>query len=520
MTERELPRLSSADLHARYGDDEAALRRYRMLTALLREGRSASEVAQTFGVSRETLRRVRLAFDRRGVDGLRSQPRRSGHLMRGTPLARALRQELAADPGASDAALLHRVQAQLIELGIAAPRSSFYRLLGRLRAETVARQRSAPDTALREALSALAEDPPLALGRGDLAALLLPDVREPLMRGRWLQRVLRAAIERLRPAEAGPALDDMRWRHYLIIAGEYEAGNSRAELQNALALSASTYSRAKREAMGRLAALLHEAAAELPSPAPPATMTSPPAPPEACTHEPELERYMARLRRDGLVVIWGHRGTGKTALAATMAARLIDRGQTVVWHTVRPAEGEASTGQQLLLSLAAALDADGKHTLWTQLNSGEPAQFSRAVDMLSQSLSGRHWTLVIDSADMLHGAHASQLITVLRNARFRRDLRLVLVSRAIPDWVDSARWPPLAPPEDATTRRAMIALLDEQDGVEARPNDQRLALIRDRVGELLALTDLDILGELPLNQRAAIHSALQPLEPIIRQLQP
>ncbi|PMP86914.1 MAG: flagellar biosynthesis protein FliA, partial [Roseiflexus castenholzii] len=52
-SELELPRLTSADLIERFGNDEVALRRYRMLAALLREGRAPGEVARTFGVSRE-----------------------------------------------------------------------------------------------------------------------------------------------------------------------------------------------------------------------------------------------------------------------------------------------------------------------------------------------------------------------------------------------------------------------------------------------------------------------------------
>ena len=74
----DLPRLSSSELLARFGGDEAALRRYRMLTALMREGRPAVEVARTFGVSRESLRRACVAFKREGLDGLRSRKRGGG----------------------------------------------------------------------------------------------------------------------------------------------------------------------------------------------------------------------------------------------------------------------------------------------------------------------------------------------------------------------------------------------------------------------------------------------------------
>src|SRR5919206_3023487 len=92
------PRLNSAELVASFGNDQAALRRYRMLAALLREGRPAGEVARTFGVSRESLRRLRQAFRREGLAALRSRKRGGGHFARGSPLARAITQELQFDP--------------------------------------------------------------------------------------------------------------------------------------------------------------------------------------------------------------------------------------------------------------------------------------------------------------------------------------------------------------------------------------------------------------------------------------
>ena len=508
----DFPRLSSADLLARYGNDQAALQRYRMLTAVLREGRSSVEVARTFGVSRESLRRAMVAFERAGLEGLRSRKRGAGHRSRGTALATVLFQELSADANVPSAALLKRVQLRMAEIGQIVPRSTFYRLLGQMRDETgQTSDATAPDSLLRDALTMLAEDPPLALGRSELAQLLLPDVREAVVRGRWLQRALQAAIARLRPSEVGSSLDRTRWRHYLIIAGEYETGDSRSDLQQSLALSASTYSRAKREALDRLAALLPAAVAELPPPAPPSATIAPPPAPEVFDHEPELERYLTRLRRDGLAVIWGADGVGKSALAAALAARLLARGQKVVWHTARPPEVDPNSGYNLLLTLAAALNIDGQATLWAQMSNPEPAPLDRWIDLLMQDLTERHWTVIIDNSHRLADAQAEQVLAALRTARMRRDLRLVLVTRQLPEWLGPANWPPLAAAEDVAGRRSMIGLLDEQDGVREHPNNQRVALIRERVGELLALTDAETMRELPPAQRAAIYAALQPL---------
>ena len=136
MPDHDFPRLSSAELVVSFGNDQAALRRYRMLSALLREGRPAGEVARTFGVSRESLRRLRHVFERSGLAGLQSRKRGGGHVARGSPLVAALRQELSVEPGVSATVLWRRVQARLRDQGHEqVQRSTFYRLLAQLRAE-------------------------------------------------------------------------------------------------------------------------------------------------------------------------------------------------------------------------------------------------------------------------------------------------------------------------------------------------------------------------------------------------
>lgn len=272
MPDTDLPRLTNAELAAMFGDDLAALQRYRMLVALIREGRPAAEVARAFGVSRESLRRLRRAFANEDVAALRSRKRGGGHFARGSPLAHALRDELAADPGAPAAALWVRVEARLGGQGLSAPRSTFYRLLTRLRDEDPDEgddesSRTA-DVILREALSGLLEDPPLALGRSQLAELILADERDPQQRGRRMAQALQTAIAQMQPAEEIEG-DDPRWRHYRILAGEYLEGRDRADLELDLALSASTYSRAKREAVDRLRSMLPSVIDALPAPPPP-----------------------------------------------------------------------------------------------------------------------------------------------------------------------------------------------------------------------------------------------------------
>src|SRR6266508_6130398 len=151
MPDFELPRLSGADLVSSFGNDQAALRRYRILVALLREGRPAGEVARTFGVSRESIRRLRGVFEREGLAGLQSRKRGGGHVMRGSPLANAIQHELSVEPGIAAAALWRRVQARLREQGVAAPPSTFSRLRAQLRRDEDEATR-APVQLLRDAL--------------------------------------------------------------------------------------------------------------------------------------------------------------------------------------------------------------------------------------------------------------------------------------------------------------------------------------------------------------------------------
>ncbi len=513
--ELELPRLTSADLAERFGNDEAALRRYRMLVALLREGRSPGEVARTFGVSRESLRRLREAFRRGGLAALKSRKRGGGHLARNSPLARMLRQELAAEPGVSANVLWRRVQARLHDQGVTdVPRSTFYRLLARLRdEESGAGSHSATVRLLREALGALPEDPPLTLGRSDLARLLLADTTDVQLRGRRLQSALRAAIEQLRPADdAGPVLNDPHWRHYLIIAGEYEAGEARADLQEALALSASTYSRAKREALERLAALLPAAIEALPPPAPPASFYTPP-PAPATGYEAELDLYVSSLRREGLALIWGDPDEALT-LATALAAHLHNRGQKVIWHAAAPSDAEPRAGLRLAQTLAAALAAEGDDELWRHLATLDAVLLVWHLDLLANAIGGRRWTVVVANTHWLTDSDAAQVLDVLTAACEQREIRLALAGRDLPFWADADRWPPL-PGDRAGVAEFLRRLARRLPTAQMpRPSD----IVHERAMHLIEALPVDQAAFLPPEERNRLIAALTPVEQLLAAL--
>ncbi len=514
-SELELPRLTSADLAERFGNDEAALRRYRMLVALLREGRSPGEVARTFGVSRESLRRLREAFQRGGLAALKSRKRGGGHLARNSPLARILRQELAAEPGVSANVLWRRIQARLRDEGILdVPRSTFYRLLSRLRdEESGVGTYSATVRLLREALGALPEDPPLTLGRSDLAKLLLADETDVQQRGRRLQTALRAAIEQLRPPDdAGPVLNDPRWRHYLIIAGEYEAGEARADLQEALALSASTYSRAKREALERLAVLLPAAIEALPPPAPPAHLY---APPSASTvgYEAELDLYVSSLRRDGLALIWGDPEEA-FSLAAALAAHLHTRGQKVIWHAAAPPDIEPRPGLRLLQTLAAALAAEGDDELWRHLAPPDAIPLVWHLDLLANTIGGRRWAVVVANTHWLTDSDAAQALDVLTTAYEQREIRLALAGRDLPIWADADRWPPL--PGDQAALQEFLLRLARRTSAPQTPFSADVA--RERAMQLIEALPIGQVAFLSPDERDRLIAALAPVEQLLAAL--
>lgn len=107
---------------------------------------------------------------------------------------------------------------------------------------------------VRSALMHLLEDPPLSLGSSQLAVGLFPQLAA-LQRGEMLQRALLSAIEGLRPAQA-TTRDNRRSWPYLICRAEYRDGLCRREVERRMAMSTSSYTRAKRQALGRIAALL------------------------------------------------------------------------------------------------------------------------------------------------------------------------------------------------------------------------------------------------------------------------
>jgi hypothetical protein len=421
-----LPTLDEAELAARFGSNREALSRYRLLAAILVQGVPQREAAANAGVSERTARNILRAFRQHGLAAL-AGPRpgaRRAIPRRWERFEPALAQALAADPQAGGDRLWRRAQALLGPDGPALSRRTAYRILSRLRASTIARD-GAEDRlgTLRAALTLLPEDPPLTLGTSLLAQELFPETGDPLVRGTMLQQALRAALDRLRPAGEVSTID-RNWWPYLICTGEYEAGQVRADLQRDLALSASTYSRAKRQGLRQIAQALPRIVAGMAEA--PATLASQRLPRSAdfVGRREEQSYYAWRLQTEGIAWLWGPPGSGKTALAAELAAEGRRYGQTILWHTCRPGADATAAGIAAGLLVAAGVGAAGDSPL----------------EQLHTLLLERAAVVILDNTHIA-GAEAAPVIAMLTELARQRAARALVISRQRPPNDDT--WPAL-----------------------------------------------------------------------------
>ncbi len=434
--------LTEAELSELFGDDTDGLRRYQLLHAVLAEGMTQRQAAEAGQVSERTVRNIMRAYAQRGgLEALRSrQPSgRSRRDRRPATFERALSAALAEEPLAGGDRLWRRACELLGQDGAKLSRRTAYRILVQLRAE---HDDDAPDSlrgAVRTALPLLPEDPPLALAASALAQRFLPADLDPLPRGMLLQQGLRATLDHLRPA--GPiSTIDRSWWPYLICTGEYETGQSRAEIQDDLALSASTYSRAKRHGLDRIIAVLPRMIERMIES--PVTLASQrlPRTPEFVGRREEQSYYAWRLQTEGLAHIWGLPGSGKTALAAELAADGHRYGQTILWHTCRA--GRDSTLLGIIRGLAQALAAAGDDTLWRELRQAPPEELDPAsmLDALRERLLMRPSVVILDDAHHADAEETDALLDALADLVARRSIRLLLVGR---DPIESVTYLPL-----------------------------------------------------------------------------
>ena len=513
-----LPTLTDADLAELFGDDLDGIRRYRLLHSVLVTGMRQREAAEANAISERTVRNVLRAYAEGGLEALRS--RRVSALRGATPAEQALIAALEAEPQAGGDRLWRLAQELMGAAGAALSRRTAYRILARLRADEDQDEEEddAPNSLralVRAALPLLAEDPPLALGATQLAQQLLPGADEPLPRGILLQQAIREALDRLRPPGEVSAID-RSWWPYLICTGEYEAGQRRAELQDDLALSASTYSRAKRQGLDSITVLLPQLIAERTEGPVAVSSQRLPRTPHFIGRRDEESYYAWRLQTEGIGHIWGLPGSGKTALAAELAAEGLRYGQTILWHTCHAGPDAALLG--IIRGLAKALAAAGDDLLEREMRRAAPeVQDPRELlNLLRERLLAHPCVVVLDDIHRADPQDTDMLYDALADLVARRSTRLLLVGR---QQIESLSFPPLQGLSERDARMlwgATAALSSEQwwalyEATGGLPTLLRLvATTYRRAGELLRLDDS--LGEAHAWVRDEIWVRLSPDE--------
>lgn len=463
-----LPLLSEDELQQIFQDDQAAIRRYQILSAVIHGHASAEEAAAQTGSSPRTVRYLLQRYRQNpSIDVLRTQtPGPRGYRRGNQQVNQVVAEVIAAAPQLSARVLLDQVNKRLERMNTQLSRATFYRMLASLRQEHEAyaqQDKGFPlRTALNAALPLLSEEPPIALGNSLLARLFTPPLPQgsALERGQILARIIMSQIASLHP---GPdvGITDPRMRLYAILAGEFMSGEDVLDLQARLAISPRTYYRAKRQALDRLVDLLPTALEEL---TPPSLQPIDPIPESEpfFGREDEISYYQWRLRRDNLAVIWGLAGIGKTALAAKIAAEGQRLGQAVIWHTM--GEDQRTVVRDALSALASGLLAVGgpgiaeavRHWQQESIRLQQAQQMVRLIDLLAR----RHCVVVLDNARRTDTDPAwDHMLAELRRQAQAGQLRLIVLSRALPDWAKGGGWPAL----EGLDERAAYRLLESSD---------------------------------------------------------
>lgn len=168
---------------------------------------------------------------------------------------------------------------------------------------------------------------------------------------------------------------------------------------------------------------------------PPPQPERPPEIPGFVGRAAELAALSAGLAREGMLLIAGMPGVGKTSMAAALARHVGDPA-TTFWYSFHPGEGAES----LIWALAGFLAHAGRPGLWELLQSarlggGLPPPLNVQIDYVVQLLEGAEGLLCLDDFQLVDedpqiGPFITRLTPLLRAGR----LRLIVTSRHVPDF--------------------------------------------------------------------------------------
>lgn len=155
--------------------------------------------------------------------------------------------------------------------------------------------------------------------------------------------------------------------------------------------------------------------------------------------EAELASFADQLRRDGMAIIAGMAGVGKTALAIKLAEQM-GSPQTTFWHTFHPGESIHA----LLWKVAGFLYWNKKPALWqmlqgTQQSGSTPPPPAVLVDYVFQMFKEGDYLLCLDDFHLLYDESSDPILQIfvekLRPFVGVNPLRVIIVSRSTPDFV-------------------------------------------------------------------------------------
>ena len=245
------------------------------------------------------------------------------------------------------------------------------------------------------------------------------------------------------------------------------------------------YLRAKDGMLFELEAAEAPSAPPIPPPPPP---DSPPDIPGFIGRGRELADYRAKLASQGIVVVAGMPGVGKTALAARLAieaASAQDDASKVFWHTVRADEKI----EAIVWKLAGFLAWHGRPSVWEMLQGialagGQLPPADVLLDYIFQSIKNQGYLVCLDDFHYLAGDRLWEILADrLRAQVLAGEVRLLIVSSRVPDFVRVTQHTPL---EGLSPANSRLLLLQK----EVTLSDSHFAKLYDRTAgnaELLIL---------------------------------
>lgn len=162
--------------------------------------------------------------------------------------------------------------------------------------------------------------------------------------------------------------------------------------------------------------------------------------------ESELTTYAQRLQTEGLVVVAGMPGIGKTAFAAKLAHQIAKSPDHIFWHQFHEGQGIDT----IIWQLAGMLYWHDKKSLWELLESarqsgGEPPPVEVLLDYLTQLLRGQEYVLCLD--DFHHAEDdpiVEKAINRLQALLQAGEVKLIITSRRMPEMLTLLSFTPLA----------------------------------------------------------------------------